>query len=122
VLKRLTWMAVGATAGAGASVWAGWRVKRAVRRYVPAGAGDGLGAVRSVAAEVAAAYSEGRDAMRQREEELRARLQPPPSPVALLAVPATGAATAARPAGRAARPPGRTGRGGAPPGRQGRRL
>jgi hypothetical protein len=74
VFKRLTWMAMGATAGVGASAWVNWRLKRAIRRRLPAGAGDGLDAMRLVAREVAEAVAEGRATMRRREAELREQL------------------------------------------------
>ena len=72
-------MTVGAAAGAGATVWAEVRVRRAVGRLsanelrpaVEVGA-----RARALGRELRAAVEEGRGAMAQREAELRAQLVP----------------------------------------------
>lgn len=73
-MRRLFWMGVGAAAGASGTVWAQRRVRGAIEdlgaEQVVAAAGKGA---RVVARTVVAAVGEGRDAMAQREQELRSR-------------------------------------------------
>jgi hypothetical protein len=66
VFKRLFWLTVGAAAGFTGSVWLQRRVKQAVDRFTP----------EHVQADVKAAFTEGRTAMRAREQELRSRYSP----------------------------------------------
>jgi hypothetical protein len=80
VLKRIRWMATGLAIGAGASLWAERKAKALAAKYSPSGAANrALGWL----ADVLAAVKEGREAMRQREAELRAasesRARPIPS-------------------------------------------
>jgi hypothetical protein len=71
--KRTFWFVSGAAAGLGSSLWVQHRVKEAVERYVPekvqARAAD---AARRVGPALRDAVTEGRDAMRQREAQMRA--------------------------------------------------
>lgn len=68
MFKRLFWLTVGAVAGFTGSMWIQRRVKQAVDRFMP----------EQVQADVKVAWEEGRDAMRQREAELRGRYGPRP--------------------------------------------
>jgi hypothetical protein len=88
VLKRLRWIVMGMSVGATASVWAQRKVKLLMRSYTPpAGAARaakrGTEAAGRTAGEVRTAFAEGRQAMREREAELRHQIdqrqkQPPP--------------------------------------------
>ena len=88
MLKRLRWILMGMGFGAGASVWAQRKVKVLMRSYTPPevaarAAKRGTEAAGRTAGEVRTAFAEGRQAMRQREAELRHQIdqrqqQPPP--------------------------------------------
>ncbi len=79
MFKRVRWMGVGAAAGAAATVWAERRLRRQVERFLPAQVRAGLSArVRAAGSDVREAIEEGREAMAQREAELRAQLGPSP--------------------------------------------
>lgn len=76
-MKRLFWLGVGAVAGAAGTVWTERKVRNQIEALSPdqlvvrAGqkAGDAGRSLRD-------AVSDGRDAMRTRETELRGRYQP----------------------------------------------
>ena len=75
-MKRLFWLGVGAAAGAGGSLWA----ERKVRNQLDALAPDQLVVRASKRAGQAGrnlidAVTDGREAMRSREDELRGRYQ-----------------------------------------------
>lgn len=73
MFKRAFWLTVGTGLGFGASFW----VSRKVRRYAP----DRLvRAASSFGRDVRAAAAEGRQAMREREAELRRMVSEPPAP------------------------------------------
>jgi hypothetical protein len=88
VLKRVRWLVMGMGMGASASVWAQRKVKLLMRSYTPPevasrAAKRGTEAAGRTAGEVRTAFAEGRQAMRQREAELRHQIdqrqqQPPP--------------------------------------------
>jgi hypothetical protein len=88
MLKRLRWILMGMGFGASASVWAQHKVKVLMRSYTPPevaarAAKRGTEAAGRTAGEVRTALAEGRQAMRQREAELRHQIdqrqkQPPP--------------------------------------------
>ncbi len=88
MLKRLRWIVMGMGVGASASVWAQRKVKLLMRSYTPPevaarAAKRGSEAAGRTAGEVRTALAEGRQAMRQREAELRHQIderqkQPPP--------------------------------------------
>ena len=88
MLKRLRWILMGMGFGASASVWAQRKVKALMRTYTPPevasrAARRGTEAAGRTAGEVRTAFAEGRQAMRQREAELRHQIdlrqqQPPP--------------------------------------------
>lgn len=76
MMKRVVWMATGAVAGAVGSQWAQRKVKRKVAAFTPpAIATTVVGTVKGVTSDLRSVVSEGRDAMRQREAELRAELE-----------------------------------------------
>ena len=76
MLKRLRWILMGMGVGASASVWAQRRVKLLLRSYTPPEVAA-RAAKRSQelagrkAGDVRTAFAEGRQAMREREVELR---------------------------------------------------
>lgn len=74
--KRTFWFVTGTAAGLGSSLWVQRRVRTAVERYVPekvqARAAD---AARRVGPTLRDAVTEGRDAMRLREAEMRAEVE-----------------------------------------------
>jgi hypothetical protein len=74
MIKRLFWFVSGIVAGVGGVLFAGRRVKRTIGSMGPVKvAGRAAEATRSRLGNVQAAFREGRDAMRDRETELRAR-------------------------------------------------
>ncbi len=75
MIRRAFWLLVGYGAGIGTSWWALARLRRSVRRYVPAEvAGRVGGTVRRTRDDVGRAVADGRATMRRREAELRAEL------------------------------------------------
>jgi hypothetical protein len=77
VFKRLFWLVIGAGFGLGASFWVARVVRDTVARYSPERVSSDLAtAARGVGVELRAALAEGRQAMRDREAELRARVSP----------------------------------------------
>ena len=76
MFRRLFWLIVGAGFGFGVSFWLMRFVRERVERYSPANVSDNLaGALRSFGADLRAAVAEGRIAMRETEEELRAAVE-----------------------------------------------
>lgn len=74
--KRVFWLTVGLSVGAGGTEWARRKARRLRRRFSPPRlASDMAGALRNAGRGVSEAITEGREAMRQREAELRARLE-----------------------------------------------
>jgi len=76
VLKRLRWIVMGMGVGASASVWAQRRVKLLMRSYAPPevaarAAKRSSEVAKGKAGDVRTAFAEGRQAMREREAELR---------------------------------------------------
>lgn len=77
MFKRLFWLTIGLSIGFGTSYWTVRYVRRTIARYTPERLADDAGRMaRSVAADLRAAAREGRVAMREREAELRAGLDP----------------------------------------------
>lgn len=75
MIKRLVWFATGLATGAGAVVVLGKRLRRRVAALTPVRVAErGAQRLRSVATNAREAAKEGVDAMRQREQELRSRL------------------------------------------------
>ena len=76
MFKRLFWLVIGAGFGFGMSFWVTKVVRETVERYTPERvSNDFANAVRGLGADIRAAVTEGRDAMREREAELRAGLE-----------------------------------------------
>lgn len=73
-MKRLFWLGLGAAAGAGGTIWAERKVRSRMQAMAPdqlvARAGRRAGAA---GRSVVDAFTEGREAMRNREDELRGR-------------------------------------------------
>ena len=77
MFKRLFWLIVGAGFGFGVSFWLMRFVKETMTRYSPERvSGDLAGALRSLGSDIRAAAAEGREAMREREAQLREELSP----------------------------------------------
>jgi hypothetical protein len=82
--KRTFYFVAGTAAGLGSSLWVQRRVRTAVERYVPEKVQERAAeAAKKVAPAVRGAVTEGREAMRARESEMRAevaeRVARPPS-------------------------------------------
>ena len=76
MFKRLFWLVVGAGFGFGVSFWVMRFVRQTVERYSPERVSDDLAsAIRAFGQDIRAAATEGRMAMREREEELRAAVE-----------------------------------------------
>jgi hypothetical protein len=76
LVRRFVWFTTGATAGFGGAIWIRRRVLRAVNRYAPEQLqADVTTSVRRVGTSVRDAVAEGRNAMRDRENELRSELR-----------------------------------------------
>ena len=72
--RRLTWFIAGAAAGAAGASYAKRQVKRTASTLAPSNvARSGVTAVRRQGRHIVDAVHEGRSAMRDREDELRAR-------------------------------------------------
>lgn len=75
MFKRLFWLLVGAGFGFGVSFWVVRTVRQTVERYAPDRmSADLAGAIRAFGTDLRAAVSEGREAMHEREAEIRAEL------------------------------------------------
>jgi hypothetical protein len=76
MFKRIFWLVVGAGFGFGVSFWVMRFVRETMERYRPERvSGDLADALRQFGGDIRAAVSEGRLAMREREEELRAAVE-----------------------------------------------
>ena len=76
MFKRLFWLAVGTGLGFGLSFWLTRFVRSTVERYAPERmSADLAGALRQLGTDVRAAVAEGREAMHEREAELRRSLE-----------------------------------------------
>jgi len=76
MFKRLFWLVVGAGFGFGVSFWLMRFVRQTVERYTPERMSSDLaGALRAFGEDLRAAVAEGREAMREREVEIRADLE-----------------------------------------------
>ena len=77
LVRRFVWFTTGATAGFGGAMWIRRRVLRTVNRYAPEQLQAGVTtSVRRVGTSMRDAVAEGRNAMRDRENELRSELRP----------------------------------------------
>lgn len=78
MFKRLFWLTLGTLVGFGGSVWAQRRIKEKIERYYPDRVAEQVTTtVRTLGQDVRSAAQEGRAAMREREESLRAQFRPP---------------------------------------------
>ena len=78
MFKRLLWLIIGAGFGFGVSFWLMRFVRSTVERYTPERVSTDLAnALRDFGKDLRAAVAEGREAMREREAELRAELEKP---------------------------------------------
>ena len=76
MFRRLFWLVVGAGFGFGISFWLMRFVRSTVERYSPERVSTDLAdAIRSFGNDLREAVAEGREAMRERETELRAQLE-----------------------------------------------
>jgi hypothetical protein len=76
VFKRLFWLAIGIGFGFGLSFWVTRAVKRTAERYSPENVSDSLAkAVRQLGTDIRVAVQEGREAMHEREAEIRTDLE-----------------------------------------------
>ena len=72
MFRRARWIGAGAALGAGAVLWAQRKVRDLADRYKPVNrAGDAVDRAISFPGDIRDAFAEGREAMRQREAELR---------------------------------------------------
>jgi len=77
MFKRLFWLVIGAGFGFGVSFWLMRFVKETMSRYSPERmSADLAGALKSLGADIRAAAAEGREAMKEREQQLREELAP----------------------------------------------
>ncbi|MCU1352310.1 MAG: hypothetical protein JWM05_1519 [Acidimicrobiales bacterium] len=86
MFKRVIWMGTGAAIGASSAFWAKRKVARTVERYLPDQVAErAASSAKDLGRTVRGAATEGREAMRAREAELRAQVAartfvgPPPS-------------------------------------------
>lgn len=76
MFRRLFWLVVGAGFGFGVAFWLMRFVRSTVERWSPERvSSDVAGALRQFGADLKDAVAEGREAMREREAELRAELR-----------------------------------------------
>ena len=72
MLRRVFWLFLGFGAGMGSSLWVTRRVKQVAARYTPERiSGDMATSVRTLGRDLRLSIQDGREAMRQREAELR---------------------------------------------------
>ena len=77
MFRRLLWLVIGAGFGFGVSFWLMRFVRETVQRYSPERVSSDLaGALTQFGKDLRAAVAEGREAMRDREAELRQELRP----------------------------------------------
>lgn len=75
MFKRLFWLMIGLGFGFGASFWVMRFVRETMQRYTPERMSSDLAdALRSLGSDMRAAVADGREAMREREAEIRAEL------------------------------------------------
>lgn len=75
MFRRLFWLVIGAGFGFGMSFWIMRFVRETAARYTPERvSADLAGAIKSLGGDLRAAVAEGREAMREREAELRSEV------------------------------------------------
>jgi hypothetical protein len=76
MFRRLFWLIMGASFGFGVSFWMTRFVRETVHRYSPEQvSADLAGALRGLGSDLRAAVAEGREAMQDREAEIRSELE-----------------------------------------------
>ena len=76
MFRRLFWLIMGASFGFGVSFWMTRFVRETVQRYSPEQvSADLAGALRGLGSDLRAAVAEGREAMHEREVEIRSELE-----------------------------------------------
>lgn len=76
MFKRVFWMGTGMAVGASSAFWAKRKVETTVERYLPEQVADRAATqARELSRTLRAAATEGREAMRQREHELRSEVE-----------------------------------------------
>ena len=79
MFKRTFWALLGAGFGFGLSFWLMRFLRETMQRYTPERvATDLAGALRELGKDLRVAVAEGREAMAEREDEIRAELARPP--------------------------------------------
>lgn len=79
MFKRVRWIGMGAMLGAGGSIYAQLKMRRTAQRYLPPEVGARVAdRARRLGQEVQEAVAEGRQAMAEREAELRAIVETRP--------------------------------------------
>ena len=77
MFKRLFWLVIGAGFGFGVSFWLMRFIRETIERYSPEQVSADLGdALRAFGRDLREAVKEGREAMKEREVELLAQLEP----------------------------------------------
>lgn len=80
MFKRLFWLIIGAGFGFGVSFWLMRFLRQTIERYSPERVSDDLAsALRAFGQDLRAAVADGREAMRETEAQLRARIEEPRS-------------------------------------------
>ena len=75
MFKRLFWLMIGVGFGFGVSFWMMRFMRETMQRYTPERVSSDLAdAMKGLGADLRAAVSDGREAMREREAEIRAEL------------------------------------------------
>ena len=75
MFKRLFWLMIGVGFGFGVSFWMMRFVRETMHRYTPERVSSDLAdAMKGLGADLRAAVADGREAMREREAEIRAEL------------------------------------------------
>jgi len=76
VFRRLLWLVIGAGFGFGVSFWLMRFVRETAARYTPERVSADLSdALRNLGGDIRAAVAEGREAMRERELEMKAEVE-----------------------------------------------
>jgi hypothetical protein len=76
MFKRVIWMGTGMAVGAGGAFWAKRKAEATIERYLPEQVAERAAtSARDLGRTVRDAATEGREAMRQRELELRAAVE-----------------------------------------------
>ena len=75
MFRRLLWLMIGVGFGFGVSFWMMRFVRDTMQRYTPERVSSDLaGAMKGLGTDLRAAVADGREAMREREAEIRAEL------------------------------------------------